>query len=84
VPRRFAIALACLPVLAASALIVVPALVSAHSLAGAPSCPVFPADNPWNQRVDGLPVAKDSARIIARIGLTNLSRPERGGGNGAD
>ena len=24
-----------------------------------PSCPIFPADNPWNQRVDGLPVARE-------------------------
>ncbi|MBS1870968.1 MAG: hypothetical protein JSS99_15045 [Actinobacteria bacterium] len=32
-------------------------------------CPVFPADNPWNQRVDGLPVARNSARLIRSIGL---------------
>ena len=25
---------------------------AAHPLPGAPACPVFPADNPWNQRVD--------------------------------
>ena len=25
-------------------------------------CPVFPANNPWNERVDKLPVAADSAR----------------------
>jgi hypothetical protein len=31
-------------------------------------CPVFPADNPWNRRVDGLPAAKDSAAIISSIG----------------
>lgn len=31
-------------------------------------CPVFPASNPWNQRVDQLPVARDSARIIADNG----------------
>lgn len=30
-------------------------------------CPMFPADNPWNQRVDGLPLRADSAAIIARI-----------------
>ena len=29
---------------------------------GAPSCPVFPADNPWNQRVDRLPVAEELGR----------------------
>src|SRR3954470_15821504 len=32
-------------------------------------CPVFPASNPWNQRVDRLPVAKDSAALIRSIGL---------------
>jgi len=31
-------------------------------------CPVFPASNPWNQRVDKLPVAADSAAIVASIG----------------
>jgi hypothetical protein len=31
-------------------------------------CPVFPASSPWNQRVDKLPVAADSATIVASIG----------------
>jgi hypothetical protein len=62
------------------ALGVVPALVSAHSLPGAPNCPVFPADNPWNQRVDRLPVAKNSARIITRIGLNDPVHPDFGSG----
>jgi hypothetical protein len=34
----------------------------------APRCPVFPASNPWNKRVDKLPVAKNSAAIIDSIG----------------
>jgi hypothetical protein len=38
-------------------------------LPAARHCPVFPANNPWNQRVDHLPVASDSARLIASIGL---------------
>ncbi len=38
-------------------------------LPAAPGCPIFPASNPWNQRVDTLPVAPDSARLIASIGL---------------
>jgi hypothetical protein len=41
-------------------------------------CPVFPADNAWNQRVDRLPVAKDSARTIARIGLSDPVHPDFG------
>jgi hypothetical protein len=32
-------------------------------------CPVFPASNPWNQRVDKLPVAPNSAAIVESIGL---------------
>jgi hypothetical protein len=38
-------------------------------LPAAPSCPIFPATSAWNQRVDGLPVAPDSAQLIASIGL---------------
>jgi hypothetical protein len=34
----------------------------------APRCTVFPKSNPWNKRVDRLPVAKNSASIIASIG----------------
>lgn len=34
-----------------------------HAVGG---CQVFPADNPWNTRVDDLPVAASSARIVAR------------------
>jgi hypothetical protein len=44
---------------------------SAHALRlpSARRCPVFPPGNPWSQRVDKLPVAADSARLIASIGL---------------
>jgi hypothetical protein len=45
------------------------ALVRARPLPGAPRCPVFPPDSPWNQPVDHLPAAADSARLIASIGL---------------
>ena len=41
-------------------------------------CQVFPADNPWNQRVDRLPVAQDSAQMIARIGLSDPVHPDFG------
>jgi hypothetical protein len=33
-------------------------------------CPIFPATNAWNERVDKLPVAAGSATLIAAIGLT--------------
>jgi hypothetical protein len=32
-------------------------------------CPVFPASNPWNQKVDKLPVASSSAQLIASMGV---------------
>jgi hypothetical protein len=38
-------------------------------LPAAGHCPVFPANNPWNQRVDKLPVSADSAQLIRSIGL---------------
>ncbi len=78
--RRPVIILGFVSALAAAALIVVPALVSARPLPGAPNCPVFPADNPWNQRVDRLPVAKGSARIIASIGPRDPVHPDFGSG----
>jgi hypothetical protein len=81
--RRLALALGCLSLIAAIAVvavIAVPALVSAHPLSGAPNCPVFPANNPWNQRVDRLPVAKNSAAIIASIGLDDPVHPDFGAG----
>ena len=45
-------------------------------------CPVFPADNPWNQRVDRLPVAPNSAAIIASIGADTGLHPDFGSGMG--
>jgi hypothetical protein len=47
---------------------------------GAPRCPIFPASNPWNERVDRLPVAPDSARVIASIGLNVGLHPDFGSG----
>jgi hypothetical protein len=38
-------------------------------LPAARHCPVFPANNPWNQRVDKLPVSANSAQLISSIGL---------------
>jgi hypothetical protein len=50
---------------AAAALVAGAAAAHTPTIAG---CPVFPANNPWNERVDRLPVAADSAAIIAAIG----------------
>ncbi len=57
---------------------VLPAVGHAARLPGAPRCPIFPADNPWNQRVDHLPVARDSALLIAAIGLNSPVHPDFG------
>ncbi|HEV3129114.1 MAG TPA: hypothetical protein VGY32_09035, partial [Solirubrobacteraceae bacterium] len=50
----------------------------AHPLPGAPKCQIFPPNNAWNQRVDRLPVSKDSAQMIASIGLNTSVHPDFG------
>jgi hypothetical protein len=58
------------PILAAlAAALLTGSAAHALRLPAARHCPVFPANNPWNQRVDKLPVAADSAQLIASIGL---------------
>jgi hypothetical protein len=49
-------------------------------LPAARACPIFPASNPWNQRVDSLPVAANSAQLIASIGLDATVHPDFGSG----
>ena len=46
-------------------------------------CAVFPADNPWNLRVDSLPVAPNSDAIIATIGVGTGLHPDFGSGKWA-
>ena len=75
----------CLAVLIAGLALVVPSATvarysAAHPLPGAPACPVFPPDNPWNQRVDALPAAGNSAAAIAKIGLNDPVHPDFGSG----
>jgi hypothetical protein len=43
-------------------------------------CPVFPADNQWNQRVDKLPVASNSTAIVDSIGADTGLHPDFGSG----
>jgi hypothetical protein len=55
----------------------------AGSTAGSPrlaGCPAFPEDNPWNQRVDRLPVARGSAAIVDSIGADTGLHPDFGSG----
>ena len=63
--------------IAASALALGGAAVNPPTLAG---CALFPADNPWNQRVDTLPVAANSAAIINSIGANTGLHPDFGSG----
>jgi hypothetical protein len=53
---------------------------TAGRLPGASNCPVFPATNPWHQRVDKLPVAASSKAIIGSIGTTGRLHPDFGSG----
>src|SRR5579871_3942468 len=50
----------------------------AMPLPNAPNCPIFPATNVWNKRVDSLPVASDSAQMISAIGLNVGLHPDFG------
>jgi hypothetical protein len=56
------------------------AVAGAASLPGAPGCPVFPASNPWNQRVDRLPAAKNSAAIVTAVGADENVHADFGSG----
>jgi hypothetical protein len=67
-------------ILGALALCAIPAVVGARPLPGAPGCELFPPNNPWNERVAGLPVARDSAALIASIGLGAPVHPDFGSG----
>ena len=56
------------------------AVASAAKLPQAPACPVFPASSPWNQRVDKLPVAPESDRVVAAIGVDDHMHADFGSG----
>ena len=65
-------------VLTAVLLAVLCTAADAHPLLGAPRCPIFPAGNPWNQRVDRLPVDPRSDAIVAAIGADEPFHPDFG------
>ena len=52
---------------AAGAAALVGALAPAAAQADVAGCPVFPATSAWNERVDQLPAAANSAALIARM-----------------
>jgi hypothetical protein len=66
-----------LAALASLSLLAVAPATTAHRLPGARGCPVFPKSNAWNQRVDRLPVAANSYRLISSIGLDDRAHPAR-------
>jgi hypothetical protein len=45
-------------------------------------CPVFPADNAWNEDVSGLPVDRNSGAYIASIGASTNLHPDFGSNPG--
>lgn len=63
-----------------SAIAAVAALGAAAAAPRIAGCPVFPPDNPWNQRVDRLPVAKGSPAIVAAIGAGGHLHADFGSG----
>jgi hypothetical protein len=73
-PRRALVVAAVL----ASALGVTPA--GAQRLAKAPSCPILPRSNAFNQRVDKLPVAAYSETLTRAIGFDAGAHPGFGSG----
>ncbi len=53
---------------------------SALKMPSAPRCPVFPKSNPWNKRVDSLPVAANSDEIVGSIGANGSVHADFGSG----
>jgi hypothetical protein len=70
---RLALAVAAMVVLAAPA-------ATARPLPGAPDCPLFPSRFSTNQRVDRLPVARNSRAIVRSIGLGDPVHADFGSG----
>ena len=64
----------------AAALVLGGAAAASPHLVAAPKCGIFPASNPWNERVDSLPVASDSAAIVGAIGAGATMHADFGSG----
>jgi hypothetical protein len=73
--------IALLAALVTSAVVVGSQLASGHSLPSAKRCPIFPANNQWNMRVDNLPVASNSSTLVRTIGSDNGVHADFGSGN---
>src|SRR2546430_2434838 len=71
--------------IAVLAAVVVPLATAAALAAGSSrprvgGCTIFPANNPWNQRVDKLPVASNSDAIVRGIGVNQGVHADFGSG----
>jgi hypothetical protein len=62
---------------AVSALALVPAVAQGATIGG---CPVFPENNAWNQRVDRLPVYRNSDAVVRSIGASDTMHADFGSG----
>jgi hypothetical protein len=69
-----------LPLLVALVLVLGGSSAQALRMPSAPRCPAFPKSNPWNQRVDQLPVAPNSDEIIGSIGAGGSVHADFGSG----
>ena len=82
--RLYAHPMARKPILAAPAVLALllglATLASGSPVKRAPHCTIFPRDNHWNVRVDGLPVASDSDRLVRSIGLGSTVHADFGSG----
>jgi hypothetical protein len=67
-------------VIAAVSVSAIAAATSGRPRPRAGGCTIFPANNPWNQRVDKLPVARDSGTIIDSIGPSKGMHADFGSG----
>ena len=72
--------LAIVALLAAAALLTIAIPAAGRPVKGAPKCRLFPANNPWNQRVDKLPVLPNSDDMIRGIGADDTLHPDFGSG----
>jgi hypothetical protein len=72
--KRRLLPLACLTVLLGGS------SAEALRMPAAPRCTMFPKSNPWNRRVDRLPVAANSSEIISSIGTERGLHPDFGSG----
>jgi hypothetical protein len=60
--------------------LVAPSPAGAASITGAPACDVAPATSVWRTPITSLPVAKNSAALIAKVGASTGLHPDFGSG----